>query len=146
MASTILDPVAVLIANVIAGLAVTPTVKAHWPDPGLAGVDQLPAGVVGAPDIDRVGIEEPDPQIGSAGWTITYPVALLFDLGDTVTAQAQALQTVEAFIKAIDTMTLSVSDATIEDSRVLNARVSVEDAARPLLIYDCAVAVLKFVT
>lgn len=147
MASTILDPTATLIAAVLSGLAVTPTVKAYATDPGYAGLDALPAGVVGVPEIDRQDVQERESQLGTNDWTITYPVALFFDLADTATAQAQATQTVEAFIKAIDTATLSVSDATIEDAKVVSATPDeIADSARPMLVYDCRVVVFKLVT
>lgn len=147
MASTILDPVGTLIASVISGLSVTPTVKAYWPDPGYAGLDAVPAGVVGSPGIDRQDVQERESQLGTNDWTITYPVSFFFDLGDTATAQAQATQTVEAFIKAIDTATLSVSDATIEDAKVVSATPDeIADSARPMLVYDCRVVVFKLVT
>lgn len=147
MASSILDPTAALIATVLSGLAVTPAVKSYATDPGFAGLDSLPAGVVGIPQVERGDVEERESQLGSNDWRITYPVALCFDLNDTATAQAQATQTVEAFIKAIDTATLSVSDATIEDAKVVSAVPDeVEDGARPLLVYDCRLVVFKFVS
>lgn len=146
MPSTILDPTAALIATVISGLAVTPPVKAYAADPGFAGLDSLPAGVVGVPQIDRSDVEERESQLGTSDWRIIWPVMLAFDLANAAAAQAHATQTVEAFIQAIDTATLSVSDATIEDAKVVSAVPDeVEDAARPLLVYDCRLVVLKFV-
>ena len=147
MASTVLDPTAVLVAAVLDGLAVTPTVKGYAVDPGMTGLDSLPCGVVGPPTIERRVVDEGDSQIGSRDWNLTFPVTLFFDLADTATAQAQATQTVEAFITAVDTATLSVSDASIEDAVVAVATpVEILNDARPMLAYECSLAVLKFTT
>lgn len=146
MASTTIDPLAVLLAAEITAIGLTPTIKVHKWDPGTAGIDSLPAGVISVPTIRRVGVDEAESQLGTRDWIITFPVTLAFDLADPAFTQAQAIEYVEAFIKRIDTDNLQASDASILDAKVTLAEPSeVVDQARPRLDYDCTVEVLKLV-
>ena len=145
MSSSILQPVNQLIANVLTNLSVTPSVKAYATDPGLAGIDSLPAAVCGLPTVQRTEPDTGESQLGSYDWNIQIPVVLLFDLGDSATAQAEALDVLEAFIKAIDTATLSQSDPLIVDAKVTSSQPGeVVDNARPMLTYDCQVHLLRY--
>ena len=147
MSSTILQPTADLVAAVLTGLSVTPAVKGYATDPGMTGLDSLPAGVCGLPKVQRTNPDEAESQLGTFDWQIELPVMLLFDLYDTTTAQAQALQTLEAFIKAVDTGTLQTSDAQIVDAKVSQADpVEFLDEARPMVGYDCRVEILRYTT
>lgn len=146
MASTILDPVAVLLAGVVDSLAVTPAVKAYPRDPGTAGLDKVPAAVVGLPTVYRVGVEEDEPEVGSHGWTLTYPVVFFFDLADAPAAAAEATEILEAFITAMDADAVPIADSSIVDAKVTEAIPSeVLDTARPLIAYECRVELLKLV-
>src|SRR4051794_32883300 len=94
VASSVLDPIAGAIATVIGALSVSPSVRGtHW-DPGVSGIDALPTGIVGLPRIVRTGLDKADSQLGSKDWTITYPVALIFDLSEAQYSQAQAAEVV----------------------------------------------------
>lgn len=142
----VLDPVAVLIATLAEGLSVSPPVKGYSHDPGFAGLDSLPAAVVGLPTIQRTGVDEAETQFGTDDWYISYPVSLIFDLADLTVTHDQATQTVEAFIRAIDTASLSVSDASILDAKVTEATpTQVVDDARPVLTYELKLEVHKIV-
>jgi hypothetical protein len=144
MASTILQPIAELVATTIEALSVTPGLIAYATDPGPAGLDQLPAAVCGLPTVTRTDPDQAERQIGATDWEIQLPVVFLFDLADTTTAQSQAIQTVEAFIRAIDTGKLSVSDPMIVDAKVSQSDPGeVVDDARPMLTYDCSVRLLR---
>jgi hypothetical protein len=145
MASTILQPLADLIATKIEALATTVSVNAYSVDPGFAGLDSLPVAVIGLPQLERTEPDESESQIGSFDYKLEYPVTFLFDLGDSATAQAQALDTVEKFVAAIDAAQLSAADPSIVDAKVVRSDPGeVVDAARPLLSYSCTLRVLKY--
>ena len=147
MSSTILQPVADLVAALIESLDVDPLIKGYSIDPGPVGLDSLPAGVCGLPKIQRTDADGGESQLGTYDWTIELPVMFLFDLYDTTTAQAQALQTVEAFIKAVDTGSLSTSDPQIVDAKVTSSDPGeLIDEARPMLSYDCRLQILRYTT
>lgn len=136
MASTILDPVADAIEDLIDGISL----NGHkWTPKDLGAV---PAGVVGLPRGNRVGVDEAESQLGSEDWYLTYPTALFFDLSEAQFSQAQAVEKLEAFISAIDdNPTLA---GTVLDAKVTNFEAEiVQDTNRPLLSYVCDVEVLK---
>ena len=144
-ASTILSPLNELIASTISSLSLTPSFKAYATDPGLAGIDSLPAAVCGLPTLQRTEPDQAESQIGTRDWNIQIPVILLFDLADTATAQAEALAGLEAFVQAIDSGALSVADPMIVDAKVTNSTPGeVVDNARPLLTYDCSLHLLRY--
>lgn len=147
MASTIIDPTAVLIANEIDGLTTAQSVKAYAQDPGLAGLDTLPAGVVGLPSFERVGVDDREPQIGSTGWWLTFPVEFYFDIADPEFTATQAVETVEAFVLAIDANPgLGQSQEEVIDTKVVSGEpVEILEAARPMLAYATRVQVLRLV-
>jgi hypothetical protein len=145
MSSTILQPLADLVATTLNSLSVDEPLAAYSIDPGFSGLDSLPAAVIGPPLIERTDVDQRESQVGSYDWVIELPVTLLFDLGDTATAQGMALDTVEAFIREIDSATLSVSDPSIVDAKVTRSEPGeLVDTARPLMTYTCILRVLKF--
>lgn len=147
MSSSIIQPLADLVAAKIRALDIDLDVSAYSVDPGLSGIDSLPVGVVGLPQIERTDPDEAESQIGTFDWRFEIPVTFLFDLGDTATAQAQALDTVEAFIKTVDAAALSISDPSIVDAKVVRSDPGeIVDAARPMLSYTCTLRVLKYQT
>ncbi|MEI6446476.1 MAG: hypothetical protein WCO96_01195 [Actinomycetes bacterium] len=147
MSSTIIQPLADLIATTIESLQTDFTVNGYSNDPGFAGLDSLPCGIVGLPIIDRVDVDEAESQFGSNDWRFEFPITFLFDLGNSDTAQAQALDTVERFIQKIDSAALSVSDPSIVDAKVTRSEGGeILDASRPLLSYNCTLRVLKLQT
>ena len=146
MTSTTVQPTADLIAAVLAGLAVTPTVKSYRWDIGMAGLDALPAAIIGIPEVRRIAVEGFESQLGSRDWHLTYPIHIYVDLAEAVTAQVQVVDILEAFIKAVDTDTLQAQDATIIDAKVIEAiPAEYVDAARPMLAYECRLELLKLV-
>ena len=147
MSSSILKPINQLVANAIANLSTTPSVTAYATDPGLAGIDALPAAVCGLPTVQRTEPDQGESQLGSYDWNVQIPVVFLFDLADAATATQEALDVLEAFIKTIDTGTLSVSDPLIVDAKVTSSQPGeVVDNARPMLTYDCQVQILRYST
>lgn len=147
MASTVIDPTAALIAGFITNLAVTPTVKSYQRDPGMAGLDSLPAGVVGLPSLERTGVDEAEGQLGHDDWLLSYPVEFYFDIGDAVYTATQAVEVLEAFVKVIDANRgLGQDVATILDAKVVSSEpVEVVDTPRPMLVYSCRLEVLRLV-
>jgi hypothetical protein len=144
MTSTIFQPLADLIATKISSLNVDVAVKAYSTDPGFAGLDSLPAAVIGLPSVERTEVDEAESQIGTFDYRLDYQVTFLFDLGDTTTAQSQALDTIEEFISTIDQMQLSISDPSIVDAKVVRSEPGeIIDSARPMLSYTCTLRVLK---
>jgi hypothetical protein len=141
-------PVGALIATVLAGLNTSTTVKAYQRDPGAAGLDRLPAAIVGIPEIQRTGIDLPERELGSNDWLITYPVSIHVALDNTTTAAVLVEEIAEAFIKAIDSFALQIADPTIDDAKVERCEpvLDLTDISRPVLIYECDLAVLKRVT
>jgi len=147
MSSTIFQPLADLVASTIEGLACDEPVIAYGTDPGLAGVDRLPVAICGLPSLERIDVDQPESQLGSYDWTIQFDVTFLFDLGDTQTAQSQALDTLERFVLAIDGAALSASNPSIVDAKVTRSEPGeIVDSARPMLSYTCTLRVLKFQT
>jgi hypothetical protein len=147
MTSTILQPLSDLVASTIENLATDEPVSAYATDPGLAGIDRLPVAVTGLPTLDRVDVDSPESQFGSYDWTVTLEVTFLFDLGDTNTAQEQALDTIEKFVSSVDAAALSATDASIVDAKVTRSEpAEIVDAARPMLSYVCTLRVLKLVS
>lgn len=138
MASTVITPIANRIVTELAALGVSPSVKGYrWAPHDL---DALPAGVVELPRVRRRGTDEPERQLGSNDWFLDFPVVLYFDLSEAQFSQDQAVDTVEAFIKAVDANpTLT---ATVEDAVVSEVEPSiVDDKNRPLVAFECLVAV-----
>ena len=147
MASEIFTPIAELLATTISNLSLNPRITAYATDPGHAGLDSLPAAVIGLPTVNRTEPDQAEGQLGGQDWTIELPVLFLFDIGDTLTSQTQALNTIEAFIGTIDQAVLSASDPLIIDAKVTKSEPGeVIDDARPLLTYDCSVHILRVAT
>lgn len=138
MASTILDPVAEAIKNVAATVTGLNAVK--WTPKDV----NPPTAVVGIPRGHRSGVDEAEQQLGSEDWYLTYTVALFFDLSEAQFSQAQAVETLEAFISAIDDNPSLTG--TVLDAKVTNFEPEVvTEANRPLLSYSVDVEVLKLV-
>jgi hypothetical protein len=148
-ASTVLDPVAQLLADVInglTGLGLTAAVKGEKWEPEIGGL-QLPCGVVGLPSFDREALDAPESQLNARDWFLSYPVEILVDLENPRRNSAKVAEIVEAFIKAIDTDTLTAQDGSILVARVTSTArpSSTSTSARPLLGYVVSVEVHKLV-
>lgn len=141
MSSTVVTPIAAAIAAIADAIT---GVTAYSSDPGMAGLEGNPACVVGVPTIDRGDLDS-DPQLGSRGWMLVYPVNLYFDLDVPQDTQTLAVDTVEAFIKAVDAD--DQLGATVIAARVTSAEpvVLVGDQTRPRLVYECSVTVEAYV-
>lgn len=139
MASTIIDPVAEALKNVVDAIANVSGEKWAPKDIGTT-----PAAVVGLPRGNRVEVDGAESQLGSEDWYMTYTVALYFDLSEAKFSQAQAAEIVEAVISAVDdNPDLS---GTVLDAKVTNFEPEViDDRNRPLLSYVLDVDVLKLV-
>ena len=130
------EAVADAIAATIAGL--TPSTYAHRWDPAFAGIDRVPAGIVIPPL--RIDAMANRAQIGSRDWQVEWPLLFYFDCARLPSAQARGMETIEAFIKAID------ADHTlggeVEIARVIGAAttdIDDEGTGRPLLEVEATV-------
>jgi hypothetical protein len=145
MASTTVEPVATAIAAVISGLSVSPAVTGYSVDRGPTDSLQLPAGVVGAPSIVRKGVDEKETQLGSRDWNEEWPISFAFELDNYTAARTQAVEVIEAFIKAIDadeTLGGIVSECKVVRSDPAGP---VQVRNRPMFLYDCTVQIFDLV-
>lgn len=146
MASTVLDPLANLLVAKIQALVVTYTSGSTATFTGYKWMpkdfDAPPVGVVGTPEVERVGVDQPELQMGSSNWIITFPVSLYVDLSEPTQAQSVSVQAAEALIHAID-MDPQLS-GNCDDAKVRRVTPFVEfQRGRPLLGYECEVELMK---
>lgn len=141
-ASTVVSPIAVKIAAIADAVD---DVTAYSSDPGMAGLEGNPAIVVGIPTIDRGDLDS-DPQLGSRGWVLNYPVTVYCDLDVISDSLALLVNTTEAFIKAVDADDQLTGSAIA--ARVTGAEpgLDVSDTARPRVFYECDVIVETYVS
>jgi hypothetical protein len=145
--STVLDPIAAALKAKLAALTLSAftsggskALKAYQWIP--REFENLPAAAVGLPDVQRVGLDQPEMQIGSSEWQITYPVSIYFDVAEVSQMQALAAEAAEAFIRAIDND--SQLSGTVDDAKVVAVKPFVEpDRRRALAGYECTVEILK---
>ena len=119
--------------------------KVYSFDPGTAGLDSLPAAIVGLPD---VSLDAAGTQIGYRDWQFTYDVQFFFDLGDPIYAQQQAAQAAEEYVAMIGAAYLQQNDPQIDPDGVQISDISwseVADQARPMLTYTARTTVLKLI-
>jgi hypothetical protein len=147
MAPTVLDPLAGALVDLLEALDVSEQVKGYKWEPGMTGFDRLPAAVVGIPSVQRVGVDEPESQLGSRDWFVSYPVDVYVRLDNSPAAAALAVEIVEALIVSIDTESLQAADGTVLDAKVTQSEpvLDLTDTAQPLLRYDCTVEIFKLV-
>jgi hypothetical protein len=150
MASAVITPIADRLKALLAGLDVTPPVTAYrWTPQRLGGTG--PFAVVELPRVERSQVNDPEEELGNDDWVITYPVVLYVDLKDPDRDQERIVELLEAFTAAVDdNRGLKVDDdddATIIDTRVVTSDPSVDliGESRPVLAYECEVAVFKHV-
>lgn len=141
MSSTTITPIAEAIgvaASTITGLTV------YTSDPGLAGLEGNPALVIGMPDVDR-GELDSDDQLGSRTWVLAFPVNIYVDLDEPVSAFTLAVDTAEAFIKAVDDD--DQLGSSVVAARVVEAgpALDITETHRPRLLYECIVQVKAYV-
>lgn len=147
--STVITPIASALATIAGGVS---GVTAYAKDPGLQGLDGNPTAVVGVPAVNH-GELDADPQIGSRIWTLDYPVNIFVDLDVAQDAVTLLIDTVEAFVKAVDADDqLVTADATLSGLVVAARVTSAEpgrddrDTARPRLFYECNTRVEAYVS
>src|SRR5256885_9395778 len=117
MTSTIIDPVAQSLADILAALGVSPSVTAHKWEPSATGT--LPSGVVELPQFRRRAADRAESQVGTRDWKLIYPVVIYVDYTDAVAAQAQVAEIAEAFAIAVDAD--ETLGATVLDAKVIEA-------------------------
>ena len=141
MSSAVITPIAVKIAALADALA---SVTAYSSDPGMAGLEGNPAVVVGIPTVDRGDLDS-DPQLGSRGWVLNYPVTVYCDLDVIADSLTLLVDTTEAFVRAIDADDQLTGSAIA--ARVTNCEpgLDVSDTARPRIFYECDVIVETYV-
>jgi hypothetical protein len=139
--STVIVPLADALKQMLEGLDFAPAVKAYRWAPSM--VATVPAAVIDIPEVRRTGIDEPEEQLGSDDWTLTFPVELLVDLAVADRDQTRVVELLEAFIAAVDANP-SLGFPIVEDSKVVAGTpgYDLSEEARPLLTYDCEVQVL----
>lgn len=142
MTSTIIDEVAAALQAKLAALTVQgQAVKAHKWAP--RGFDQLPAAVIEAPKLTRGDLEAAESELSRTDWLLDFPITLYVELDNAETAQAAAVDFLEAFTLAID------ADAGLSLAGVLEARLTaaepvvIEDQTRALYAYETTVEVLR---
>jgi hypothetical protein len=147
MASTVIDTIAASLRAKLAGLTLTSytgggtkALTAYkWTRRDFS---DLPCAVVGIPEVHRVGLDQPEHQIGSSEWSLVYPVSIYFDITEAVQMQALAVEAAELLIKAIDND--SQLSGTVDDAKVTDVTPFTEpDRRRPLAGYECTVEILK---
>jgi len=144
MASTVVKPIAQNIASLITGLAVTPSmVGVVW---GPRELPQIPCGVVRPPTIGRTEPKGEESQLGSDDWDLSYPVTLYFEFDEASKSQDQAVEIVEAFIKAVDANPDLDTNGIADEASVVSAEpVIVDDQTRALFAYDCRIVLTTLV-
>ena len=148
MASTVITPIADAIADVLTGLAVTPTVKGRTWDPGLTGIDKVPCGIVGPPELRRTALDDSETQLGALDWYLDYPVIIGVDLDVAPSSASQLVEIVEAFVKAIDadqTLGLGAFCDQAIVSEFFGPERSDPESGRPLYFYAGTVTVRALV-
>lgn len=105
--------------------------------------DQLPVGTVGTPTLRRTDPDEPESQLLTTDWQITYLVNLYFDLDDEAVRQAQMVAALVDFTAAIDAD--PSLNSTVFDSAVIEAVPFVEREGRSTIGYQIVVATLQLV-
>lgn len=147
MSATVLDELAVAAKTAIDAAAITSlgsTLKVYSYD--LREVDTLPALVIGGPlDFSRAQPDEPESQLGSYDWRLTYEVNLYVQLDDPEQASTEARSILGQVIAAID------ADETL-DGACLSAHLSDgaleyadNDNGKQLLIYRCSLRIWALV-
>jgi hypothetical protein len=133
--STVIVPLADALKQMLEGLDFAPAVKAYRWAPSM--VATVPAAVIDIPEVRRTGIDEPEEQLGSDDWTLTFPVELLVDLAVADRDQTRVVELLEAFIAAVDANP-SLGFPIVDDSKVVAGTPSFDlsEEARPLLTYD----------
>lgn len=142
MSSTVLDPVAVALETKITALGIT---AYKWSRRDIAP----PCGVVELPTTRRTDLDVREDHMGQNDWWVEYPVAFYRELDEPATAQAALVETIEAFILAIDAdqdLTNGGSPV-VQEAKVVEATPFAEplQQTRVLIGYETRVAVLKFV-
>lgn len=143
MSSTTLSPIATALKTKLETLtASTEAVKGHAKPP--RELDACPCGVVEIPTIERIDPDEAESQLGTNDWHIVFPVTLYVDLSEADYSIGQAIEFVEAWIKAIDAD--PQLSGTVLDCKVTSAEpLVIDDTARPLLAYETSVAIWALV-
>lgn len=140
---TTLAPIAAALKTKLETLtASTERVKGYATPP--RDLDALPCGVVELPTIERISPDDAESQLSTNDWHIAFPVTLYVDLSEATYSITQAIDFVEAWIKAIDAdQTLG---GIVFDSKVTTAEpLVIDDEARPLLAYETTVAIWALV-
>ena len=142
-----LDPLADDLVALVEALNTSQTVKGYKWEPGMTGFDALPACVVGLPSVGRVGVDEPESQLGTRDWFIDYPLDLYFRLDHSGDASALAVEVVDALVVSVDTESLQAADGTVLDAKLVSAEpvLDLTDQAQPLLRYETTLRVWKLV-
>lgn len=146
-ASTTLAPIADALVTVIQSLS-DPTVGAvKW---SRLDTDTRPAAVVGMPiTIRRTEPDQKEGQVGTDDWNVDFPVDFYFEFDELEAAQTQAVQVIEAWIKAIDAdQTLGDLPGLLE-AKVVEAgppeKLTAESTGRATLFWPTRVSLIRFV-
>jgi hypothetical protein len=147
MASTVTDPIAEALKTTIEGIS-SLTIKVYkWPpksgdlDTGVA-----PAAVIwSSPRSAGPTPTRPRTTLAENDWNYTFPVTFYFDLGDASFSQGQAVEAIEAFIKAIDA-NQDLTGTCQEAKAMADQPEYFEGEAKPIIRWPTRVQILKFVT
>lgn len=145
MSSTKIQPLAALIAQAIGTMTTTYPIKVYTFDPGLTGLDSLPAAIVGLPDVE---LPQSSSQLGTNDWQFTFEVQFLFDLADPTAAAQLAAEAAEQYVTVLGTAYLQQHDAQIDPDGVSVIAITWDelvDRSRPMLSYTAQTQVLKLI-
>lgn len=119
--------------------------RVYFGDPGLEGLDALPAIVVGVPSGERREVDAAEDHIGQKDWHLEYPFTVLCDLGKAADSQMFVVAALQSMIDTIDD---GLGDL---DGSVLDAVVSqwdqpdvISTQPRALLTISGTIQVLAF--
>lgn len=111
-------------------------------------LDTLPALTIDGPtDFARAETDEPESQLGSIDWRLTYTVRIYVPLGDPETAAAESRSILGQAIAAIDADRNLGGEADIDASMVEGSRELVAEENHPeLYVYACSLRVWALVS
>lgn len=150
-ASTIIRPIAEVIADLVNGLDVSANLTAHTWEP-MKGQLEPPCILIEIPEIKQVGIEEQDYEMGSHAWVMTYMLAICFDLDKFPDCADDLVDVTEALLGAVnDDHTLGYTTNNIyaiQEAHITNVERPAQqvDVARPLLITECELELLALIS
>lgn len=104
----------------------------------------LPAAVLGVPRVERVGLDEPEHELGRTTWKVFFPLILAVSHDDPIEGQDDALGLLGQVIGAYDNDETLGNSPGVKQARVVDAEpgFTADGAQRQLVLYTCSLGVL----